>query len=171
MTLINNVADQAKIIAFNAELEANTAGEAGKNFKIVANEIRRLSNGIIGGTREIKEKIGEIQQSSDSLIIASESSTEKIKTGYETANGLSEKFENIKKSAGITAASAADISSIIQQQAIASDQILIALREISAGVENFTTATDTISESAENIRRISEDLNNASHSVGKKSGS
>ena len=171
VTLINNVADQAKIIAFNAELEANTAGEAGKSFKIVANEIRRLSNGIIGGTREIKEKIGEIQQSSDSLIVASESSTEKIKTGYETANGLSEKFENIKKSAGITAASAADIASIIQQQAIASDQILIALREISAGVENFTTATDTISESAENIRRISEDLNNASHSVGKKSGS
>lgn len=171
VTLINNVADQAKIIAFNAELEANTAGEAGRSFKIVANEIRRLSNGIIGGTREIKEKIGEIQQSSDSLIVASESSTEKIKTGYETANGLSEKFENIKKSAGITAASAADIASIIQQQAIASDQILIALREISAGVENFTTATDTISESAENIRRISEDLNNASHSVGKKSGS
>ena len=71
VTLINNVADQAKIIAFNAELEASTAGEAGKSFRIVANEIRRLSDGIIDGTREIKEKINEIQHSSDSLILAS----------------------------------------------------------------------------------------------------
>ena len=67
--------------AFNAELEASTAGEAGKSFRIVANEIRRLSDGIIDGTREIKEKINEIQHSSDSLILASESSTEKINTG------------------------------------------------------------------------------------------
>ncbi len=163
VTLINNVADQAKIIAFNAELEASTAGEAGKSFRIVANEIRRLSDGIIDGTREIKEKINEIQHSSDSLILASESSTEKINTGYETANGLGEKFENIKKSAEITASSAIDIADIIQQQASASEQILIALKEISAGVENFTVATDNISGAAENVRKISEDLNNASH--------
>jgi methyl-accepting chemotaxis protein len=165
VTLINNVADQAKIIAFNAELEASTAGEAGKSFRIVANEIRRLSDGIIDGTREIKEKINEIQHSSDSLILASESSTEKINTGYETANGLGEKFENIKKSAEITASSALDIADIIQQQASASEQILIALKEISAGVENFTVATDNISGAAENVRKISEDLNNASHNA------
>ena len=165
VTLINNVADQAKIIAFNAELEASTAGEAGKSFRIVANEIRRLSDGIIDGTREIKEKINEIQHSSDSLILASESSTEKINTGYETANGLGEKFENIKKSAEITASSALDIAHIIQQQASASEQILIALKEISAGVENFTVATDNISGAAENVRKISEDLNNASHNA------
>lgn len=163
VTLINNVADQAKIIAFNAELEASTAGEAGKSFRIVANEIRRLSDGIIDGTREIKEKINEIQHSSDSLILASESSTEKINIGYETANGLGEKFESIKKSAEITASSAIDIADIIQQQASASEQILIALKEISAGVENFTVATDNISGAAENVRKISEDLNNASH--------
>ncbi|MBQ3688030.1 MAG: hypothetical protein II932_09365, partial [Treponema sp.] len=57
VTLINSVADQAKIIAFNAELEASSAGEAGKSFHIVATEIRRLADGIIDGTKEIKEKI------------------------------------------------------------------------------------------------------------------
>ncbi|MBQ4432704.1 MAG: methyl-accepting chemotaxis protein [Bacteroidales bacterium] len=162
VTLINNVADQAKIIAFNAELEASTAGEAGKSFRIVANEIRRLSDGIIDGTREIKEKINEIQHSSDTLIIASESGTEKINAGYENARELEEKFASIKKSAEITATSAGDIAEIIQQQAIASEQILIALKEISAGVENFTVATDNISGAVENVRKISEDLNNAS---------
>ena len=163
VTLINNVADQAKIIAFNAELEASTAGEAGKSFRIVANEIRRLSDGIIDGTREIKEKINEIQHSSDTLILASESSTEKINTGYENARGLGESFESIKNSAEITAASALDITEIIQQQTTASEQILVALKEISGGVENFTVATDNISNAAENVRKISEDLNNASN--------
>ena len=161
VTLINNVADQAKIIAFNAELEASSAGEAGKSFRIVANEIRRLSDGIIIGTREIKEKISEIQHSSDNLLKASENSTKKINSGYENARGLDERFNSIKKSAEITAKSADDIADIIQQQATASEQILIAIKEIASGVESFTVATDNISGAAENVRKISEELNNA----------
>ena len=161
VTLINNVADQAKIIAFNAELEASSAGEAGKSFRIVANEIRRLSDGIIDGTKEIKERINEIQHSSDSLILASESGTQKINEGYESAKNLGEMFESIKNSAEVTADSAGDITEIIQQQTTASEQILIALKQISAGVENFTVATDNISSSSENIRAMSEAMNNS----------
>ena len=161
VTLINNVADQAKIIAFNAELEASSAGEAGKSFRIVANEIRRLSDGIIDGTKEIKERINEIQHSSDSLILASESGTEKINEGYENAKNLGEMFASIKNSAEVTAASATDITEIIQQQTSASEQILIALKQISAGVENFTVATDNISSSSEHIRQMSEAMNNS----------
>ncbi len=167
VTLINNVADQAKIIAFNAELEASSAGEAGKSFRIVANEIRRLSDGIIDGTKEIKERINEIQHSSDSLILASESGTQKINEGYESAKSLGEMFESIKNSAEITADSAGDITEIIQQQTTASEQILIALKQISAGVENFTVATDSISESSENIRTMSESMNNSMKSSNK----
>ena len=161
VTLINNVADQAKIIAFNAEIEASAAGEAGKSFRIVANEIRRLSDGIIDGTKEIKERITEIQHSSDALILASESGTARINEGYENAKELEEMFASIKHSAEITAGSAGDITDIIQQQTSASEQILIALKQISAGVENFSVATDNISESSENIRMMSEQLNNS----------
>ncbi len=164
VTLINNVADQAKIIAFNAELEASSAGEAGKSFRIVANEIRRLSDGIIDGTKEIKERINEIQHSSDSLILASESGTQKINEGYENSKTLEDMFESIKNSAEITAASAGDITEIIQQQTNASEQILIALKQIAAGVENFTVATDNISMSSEHIRSMSEAMNNSVNS-------
>ncbi|MBP5174808.1 MAG: hypothetical protein ILP07_02710 [Treponema sp.] len=170
VTLINSVADQTKIIAFNAELEATSAGEAGKKFRIVANEIRRLSDGIIDSIHEIKEKITEIQHSSDTLILASENGTEKITSGYETAKELGTKFESIKSSSEITATSAEDITGIIQQQTIASEQILIALKQISAGIENFTGATDSISASAENLRIMSEDLNNQVKSGSKDSG-
>ncbi len=159
VTLINSVADQAKIIAFNAELEASSAGEAGKNFHIVATEIRRLADGIIDGTKEIKERISEIQQSSDSLILASESGTEKINSGVENAAALSERFESIKNASEITAGSAGDITTIIQQQTVASEQILITLKQIAAGVENFSAATEKISTASENLRNLAEGLN------------
>ncbi|MBQ4498167.1 MAG: hypothetical protein II973_11790 [Spirochaetaceae bacterium] len=158
VTLINSVADQAKIIAFNAELEASSAGEAGRNFHIVATEIRRLADGIIDGTKEIKERINEIQESSDSLILASESGTEKIKAGVDNAKNLEERFGSIKNASEITAESAGDITTIIQQQAFASEQILITLRQIASGVEKFTAATGSISTASENLKSIAEDL-------------
>lgn len=159
VTFINSVADQAKIIAFNAELEASSAGEAGKNFYIVSTEIRRLADGIIDGTKEIKEKITQIQHTSDNLILSSESGTDKINDGCNQAKSLEENFMSIKNAAEITADSAKEITSIIQQQTIASGQILITLKQISAGVDNFTVATENISSASENIRIIAEKLN------------
>ncbi|MCR5607367.1 MAG: hypothetical protein K6F69_11205 [Treponema sp.] len=168
VTLINSVADQAKIIAFNAELEASSAGEAGRNFHIVATEIRRLADGIIDGTKEIKEKITEIQQSSDKLIIASENGTEKIQEGVESAKNLEERFSSIKNASEITASSAGDITTIIQQQAIASEQILITLKQIAAGVENFTMATDYISNASQNLKQIASELSSNDNSNDNK---
>lgn len=165
VSLINSVADQAKIIAFNAELEAASAGEAGKNFHIVASEIRRLADGIIDGTREIKGKITEIQQSSDSLIIASESGTAKINEGCESANELEARFNSIKNAAEITVDSASNITNIIQQQAAASSQILITLKQIAAGVSNFSAATETLSDSAQKLKTISVELNASMDSI------
>ncbi|MBQ9207093.1 MAG: hypothetical protein IJ158_10320 [Treponema sp.] len=158
VSLINSVADQAKIIAFNAELEASSAGEAGKNFHIVATEIRRLADGIIDGTKEIKTKITEIQQSSDSLILLSESGTEKIQKGVQTASALSERFTSIKNASEITAESSQKITTIIQQQAMASEQILITLKQIASGTESFSAATENISAASQQLKSIAEDL-------------
>ena len=59
--MINSIAGQIKMIAFNAELEASSAGEAGKNFEIVANEIRRLADSTVSSTAQIRQKIQTIQ--------------------------------------------------------------------------------------------------------------
>ena len=160
VSLINSVADQAKIIAFNAELEASSAGEAGKNFHIVATEIRRLADGIIDGTKEIKERINEIQQSSDNLVLASESGTDKIKAGVEEAKNLEARFASIRNASEVTATSAGDITTIIQQQAMASEQILVTLRQIASGVENFTGATEHISKVSQVLKEIATELSN-----------
>ena len=164
VSLINSVADQAKIIAFNAELEANSSSGSGKNFHIVATEIRRLADGIIESTKEIKGRITEIQESSDDLILASENGTEKIQSGVENAKNLESRFTSIKNASEITAESAENITSIIQQQAMASEQILITLKQISAGVQNFTMATDYISESSEKLKVIATELSDSTNS-------
>ena len=160
VTLINSVADQAKIIAFNAELEASSAGEAGKNFHIVATEIRRLADGIIDGTKEIKERINEIQQSSDNLVLASESGTDKIKAGVEGAKNLEARFASIKNASEVTATSAGDITKIIQQQAAATEQMLGTLKQIASGVESFSGATEHISKASQVLKEIATELSN-----------
>ncbi len=160
VTLINSVADQAKIIAFNAELEASSAGEAGKNFHIVATEIRRLADGIIDGTKEIKEKITEIQHSSDNLIITSENGTEKIHEGLELSEKLKEKFTDIQSSSEITVESANQIKEIINQQSAAFDQIVSTVRQISAGIENFSTSTSTVNNTAMKLKEAANLLEN-----------
>ena len=160
VSLINSVADQAKIIAFNAELEASTAGDAGKNFHIVATEIRRLADGIIDGTKEIKESISEIQQSSDTLILTSESETDKIQKGVQNANVLSKRFENIKNASEITAESSTQITRIIQQQAQSREKILNTLKQIAGEVKSFSVNTDNnIPSVSKKAQTITEDLN------------
>ncbi len=158
VTIINSIADQTKIIAFNAELEASAAGEAGKNFQIVASEIRRLANSTVSSTSEIKNKINEIQHSSDRLITASEDGTNKIEDGGKLTETLHETFEEIIESAGISADSAKDISTSMRQQVLAFEQILLTLKQISEGINNFVVSTKATSEITQKLKIISDGM-------------
>ena len=63
MEIINSVTDQTKLIAFNAALEAASAGESGRRFSVVAGEIRRLADSVTESTSEIENNISQIQDS------------------------------------------------------------------------------------------------------------
>ena len=155
--IINDIADQTRIIAFNAELEASSAGDSGKNFHIVANEVRRLAAGITNSVDQIKERITEIQHSS---IITSESGTEKIREGLELSEKLKEKFSDIQSSSEITVESANQIKEIIYQQSAAFDQIVATVRQISSGIENFSTSTGTVNNTAQKLKEAANLLEN-----------
>ena len=73
--------DNIRIDAFNAALEASSAGEAGKRFSVVAGEIRRLADSVTDSTREIEAKISEIQDSISRLVITSEKEASGITAG------------------------------------------------------------------------------------------
>ena len=132
----------------------------GKNFHIVANEVRRLAAGITNSVEQIKERITEIQHSSDNLIITSESGTEKIREGLELSEKLKEKFSDIQSSSEITVESALQIKEIIYQQSAAFDQIVTTVRQISAGIENFSSSTGTMNETAKKLQSAANNLEN-----------
>jgi len=159
VNIINGIADQTKIIAFNAELEASAAGEAGKNFQIVATEIRRLADNTVSSTNEIRSKINEIQHSSDRLIITSEEGTGKIKQGLDLSNGLRKQFDDILRSSEISVSSAEQISVSIKQQVSAFEQILLTLKQISEGIDNFVVSTSSMTNFTESLKNKSTHLN------------
>lgn len=160
VNIINGIADQTKIIAFNAELEASAAGEAGRNFEIVANEIRRLADNTVSSTAEIKQTIEEIQHSSDRLIVSSEQETDRIRQGWEISTATGELFTEIQQSAEVSAQSAGEIARSIEQQTSAFNQIVITMKQISEGIDNFVITTKSTTQSSESLQGISEKLTN-----------
>jgi len=158
VNIINGIADQTKIIAFNAELEASAAGEAGRNFQIVATEVRRLADSTVASTTEIKARIDDIQRSSDNLILASEKGTERIREGWSLSTRLKEIFDEIKNSAEISAASSGQIVSSVGQQVSAFEQILLTLKQISEGIDDFAVTTRATTGAAESLREMGDDL-------------
>ena len=156
--IINSIADQTNIIAFNAELEASSAGEVGENFSLVANEIRRLTNSTIQSTEEIRKRIIEIQHSSDELLVSSQNGSKKILDGNKIINDLNQRFEDLKESSESMNYASEDIKKIIEQQTASFAQIVITLRQIAEAAESFSCSTQKISDSAQNLCTISEKL-------------
>jgi methyl-accepting chemotaxis protein len=160
VNIINSIADQTKIIAFNAELEATNAGKDGKNFHIVANEVRRLASGTMDSVHEIRERITNIQKASNNLITTSEHDSRRVEEGYTLTQKLEEKFMNIQETSESTTGASLDIQKIIEQQTTSFDQIVITLKQISIASDNFSSATSIISKAVDELRSLSTSLNN-----------
>ena len=158
MEIINNIADQTKLIAFNAALEASSAGEAGKRFGVVAAEIRRLADSVMESTGDIDAKINEIQQAINRLVIVSEKGSKRIEEGLDLSNQTADLLADIVSGAKSTANAAKQISLSTQQQETAGDQVLEALKEIDAGARQTSISISQISSSASDLKRLSENL-------------
>ena len=150
--IIDSISDQTKIIAFNAELEATTEIGESKNFKNVANEIRRLANSTMDSTREIKAKISAVQKSSEQLIKASQESTDLIRKETELSESLENKFTNINNSARYNSTSSNEIKYLVEQQTKAFDQIVNTLHQISTSVQGFSKSTSSLIETSRNLQ-------------------
>ncbi|MCL2265138.1 MAG: methyl-accepting chemotaxis protein [Treponema sp.] len=155
---INTITDQTKVIAFNAALEAASAGERGKRFAVVASEVNRLADDIASLTRQIRANVEEIQDSSSSLIISSEESADKIIEGNNLIKELEDIFRDIRSGAEITANQAQTITVSTQKQLKSIEQINTAITDISKGLSNFILSTKVATSSAENLMKMTSEL-------------
>ena len=164
MVIINSVADQTKLIAFNAALEAASAGEAGKRFSVVAAEIRRLADSVTESTVEIENKISEIQNAINRLVLNAEKGGESIKAGARACKVSAEHLNDIVVTAEQTSTAALQISLSTQQQKTASNQVVMALREI-------VVASNYTSQSIKDILVVSQDMTQLSKALKEASTS
>ncbi len=161
MEIINNIANQTKLIAFNAALEAASAGEAGKRFGVVAVEIRRLADSVVESTAEIEGKITEILDAVNRLVMSSEKSSRMTMDGQEYASHTVAMLIDIVDGVEETTSSARQISLSTQQQQIASSQVVLALKDIDQGLRYSTDSirksnvvTDELAELSEKLRSL-----------------
>jgi methyl-accepting chemotaxis protein len=159
MEIIHAVTDQTKLLAFNAALEASSAGEAGRRFSVVAGEIRRLADSVAGSTREIDGKVNGIQDSISRLTEASEKGADVVDAGVNASAAASERLDAIVQTAGRTAGVAQQISLSTGEQHKASSQVVQALREIAS-------ASAHTEQSIGNILRISQEMTELSAQLG-----
>ncbi len=159
MEIINAIADQTKLIAFNAALEASSAGEAGKRFSVVAQEIRRLADSVTDSTGEIEAKVQEIQDSISRLVITSENGATAIGAGMEAAAASAQRLSDLVGAASHTTSAAQQISLSTQQQKSASNQVVVALREI-------VTASSQTAQSIGRINQVSHEMTGISAELG-----
>jgi methyl-accepting chemotaxis protein len=157
--IINSIAGQIKIIAFNAALEASSAGEAGKNFEIVASEIRRLADSTVASTAEIKGRISEIDEASDKLVHSSEEDSGKIREAWEMSQNISGLFTTILEASESSVDSADKIADSVNKQIGAFEQILVTLRQISDGISEFARSIDESSETTLSLEETVRVLN------------
>jgi methyl-accepting chemotaxis protein len=158
MNLINSIADQTKLIAFNAAIEAAGAGEAGKRFAVVAGEIRHLADNVMESTSEIQSKTEEIQKAINKLVMASENGSAQIIEGGQLAEETIIKLEALVQNAKSTSEAAETISYSTIQQKKDTDHVLSALKEINKGSKQTSSAISRTSSETKKIFTMSEEL-------------
>ncbi len=156
--LIEGIATQIRIIAFNASLEAVAAGDAGRNFRIVAEEVKRLSDSTMSSVKIIRERVTALIAKSNNVVQVSRQGYQSLEQSWDIASDLGNSFNGIAESAESSALATADIDASIREESQAFNQILQALKEISAGVNNFVDSATHTSETTTTLNGIAERL-------------
>jgi methyl-accepting chemotaxis protein len=156
--IIEDISEQTNLVALNAAIEAAGAGEAGKRFGIVAQEIRRLAGRTSEGTQQIKSFINKIQGSTNSTIMATEEGTKAVEEAAVLVDKLGQTFQNIVSLVGKTTSAAKEITISTQQQKTASEQMALAISEINDVSEQVVKGMETIEKTLEESLRQITDL-------------
>lgn len=155
---VNDIADQSNLLAVNAAIEAAKAGEQGKGFGVVAQEIRSLAEQSKQATTRVRTILGDIQKGTSSAVMATEQGSKAVEASMGQSAVAEETIRVLADSITEAAQAATQIAASSQQQLVGMGQVTTAMENIKQASTDSVSSTQQTEATARNLHDLSEKL-------------